>query len=385
MKHRNKHFSWVVWILAFIIINSIIFVLVTATPRFEFSVQEQEETNQVQVSILRTSFFPFSKIEVLLDDKPLALTKLSNKVYSAIVSTNGTLEIKTSYFNGMQKNSFERVGTIDDTPPNVYGEFTAIGEVTLKLEDVQSGINYDAIYAIANDSDQAIFPVQIDKEKEQIVFQFRGGTLEVHIFDMIGNEAISTYDDSTAQTMDDSDQTQHASSTGSGKTDKNKTTKESSKATKNSDTSQNESSASTKSSKPSRTNATTKADTTSTTTKTNNTADTKASSTSTTTKANKTTAATKASAAGETTKANTTTNAATTKANTTTTAATTKASTTTAPTTKVQDTTTAPTTTTEVLPRASAQNSQAPSAATNEQLVGPGANVTTNVESSTQN
>lgn len=200
MKRHSSAISWLIMLIAFILINSIIFVLITVQPRFEFSVQEQEDSNSVQISILRTSSFPFTSLEVLLDDEPLELTKLSEKVYSTTVTRNGTLEIRASNFNGMQKNVYEHIAGIDDTPPDIYGEITNLGVVMVAFEDSQSGINYETIYAIPNGNPNHIVPTSIDEEKNQAVFEYEGGVLEVHIFDHIGNEAIATFDDSTTET-----------------------------------------------------------------------------------------------------------------------------------------------------------------------------------------
>lgn len=197
MKKRSGKGSWIILILAFIIINMALFILITAQPNFEFSIQEQENTNSVQIGITKTSFFPFKSIEVLLDNNPIELTKISKNLYSTVVDKNGTIEIKAVNFNGMVKNMYDHIGSIDDNPPNVYGEVTDKGTVTVTFEDEQSGINYDAIYAVANNDTKHIVPSSVDKEKKTVVFKYNGGTLEVHIFDNIGNEAISTFEDSS--------------------------------------------------------------------------------------------------------------------------------------------------------------------------------------------
>ena len=197
MKKRSGKGSWIILILAFIIINMALFILITAQPNFEFSIQEQENTNSVQIGITKTSFFPFKSIEVLLDNNPIELTKISKNLYSTVVDKNGTIEIKAVNFNGMVKNMYDHIGSIDDNPPNVYGEVTDKGTVTVTFEDEQSGIDYDAIYAVANNDTKHIVPSSIDKEKKTVVFKYNGGTLEVHIFDKIGNEAISTFEDSS--------------------------------------------------------------------------------------------------------------------------------------------------------------------------------------------
>lgn len=394
MKQRNTVLSWILWILAFLILNSIIFVLVTATPKFEFSVQDQEGTNQVQVSILRTSFFPYSKFEVLLDDTPLHVTKVSDKVYSTLVTANGTLEIRATNFNGMQKHSFERVGTIDDTPPNVYGEFTGIGEVTLKLEDVQSGIHYEAIYAIANNSDKTILPAEIDLEKEQIVFRFEGGILEVHTFDMLGNEAISTFDDSITDSSEENDDDSDSSESGANhsqsgdsasgnakNTSASKQSEETTKAGSNrSRTSQNQSSASTTKPQTSRSRsdsqaahssqASTSLEAASSSAKNKAaSSSTKSSQTSTAAKSSQVTSSASANSQAATS-ASRTSQTATTASKASQASASTSPSSTAVSTDRIS-------TTTQAAPSASAENSQAPSAANSEQVAGPGASVNT--------
>lgn len=181
------------YILPFIILNLIIFYLATAQPDFKLTVGDPTDYKSVSVSVSMNGFLPVKNFSVKLGDTPLEMKAVGNKTYTAVLSTNGTLEVKASYFNGMEKTQYELISSIDDVSPVISSQDISNGVVTISLEDSQSGVDYSTIYAIdANNANVA--PSDYDEKDSLVTFQTATDSLEVHVRDKVGNEAVATFD-----------------------------------------------------------------------------------------------------------------------------------------------------------------------------------------------
>ena len=180
------------WILPFIVINLIIFFIVTATPKFTVSVEGNNDYKSAVVNVNIKSIFPIKEFTVKLGNEPLEMTNTEKRNYTATVYSNGTLEVSVVNKNDMAKTVYENINAIDDTPPMVTEEDSGPGFCSMHIEDTQSGVNYDSLYAIDGEG-KKITPSLLDEGDGLVVFNYDQGPLEVHICDKIGLESITEF------------------------------------------------------------------------------------------------------------------------------------------------------------------------------------------------
>jgi len=141
------------YVLPFIVINGIIFLLVTARPKAEITIGESSDFISTTMELKVKSLLPIKTMEVSLDSTPIELTKTGGSTYKTTLKNNGTLEVKLTGFNKMKSVSYETVNVLDDTPPAVKDNVLENEILSFRLEDTQSGVDYSSI--TASDEDNA--------------------------------------------------------------------------------------------------------------------------------------------------------------------------------------------------------------------------------------
>lgn len=114
MQPQTKKLHWLFYILAFIVVNVIIFFCATAQPKFSLRLENQEEFKSVTIHIQTKGILPIKSVTATLADQPLALEKVDRNHYTTTVKDNGTLLVNVTNFNGMQQSRFENIVTIDN-------------------------------------------------------------------------------------------------------------------------------------------------------------------------------------------------------------------------------------------------------------------------------
>ena len=181
------------YLLPFVLINFLIFYLVTVQPGFDLKIDDPGDYKSAKISIQLERRLPLGNFTVKLDDVPVEMERQSKKLYTASVERNGTLEVTVSYKNGMSRTKYEHISTIDDAPPVIVGEELDQTMLTVSFEDAQSGVNFASVYAVDADGTQ-IAPLNLDEKEQTASFQVLTSSLEVHAADHCGNEAIYNYD-----------------------------------------------------------------------------------------------------------------------------------------------------------------------------------------------
>ena len=179
------------YVLPFIVINAIIFFVVTAQPDFEVTLGDNPgyESQEFQVKI--KSIFPKKDFYVTIDQDPVELEQ-DGKLYSGIVNHNGTLEVSLTNINGMNKTVYENISSIDDEPPIITQDDSETGYVSVYIEDTQSGVDFDSLYGVDSDGN-VISPSTLDEGDGWAVFYYDTPSIDVHVFDKAGRESIATY------------------------------------------------------------------------------------------------------------------------------------------------------------------------------------------------
>ena len=181
------------WIVPFIVINVLIFFLVTAEPSFEITLDDNDGYESATVTVKLLTHFPRKSFDVSFASEPLEMEKVSGNTYTATVDTNGTVEVSVTNLNGMSKTSYDTVNTIDDAPP-VVSEYQRTSEsVSLFFEDDQSGVDFASVYALDHDG-ATVTPSLLDEGESFVTFNFTSGSLEVHVKDKAGHESVAVFD-----------------------------------------------------------------------------------------------------------------------------------------------------------------------------------------------
>ena len=180
------------YIIPFLLINLLIFFLVTLRPKFKLHIEESVDFRSAEIELEMHPRLPLAAFEVKLDDTPLNLENLGGGHYKASVDKNGTLEVTVRYINGMHRTQYEHIGSVDDQPPLISGDELDGNMLTVSFDDPQSGINYDSIYAMDADEER-VLPSSIDESENKAVFQVLTSRLEVHVSDQLGHEAVANF------------------------------------------------------------------------------------------------------------------------------------------------------------------------------------------------
>ena len=144
------------YIIPFLLINLLIFFLVTLRPKFKLHIEESSDFRTAEIQVEMHPRLPLAAFEVKLDDAPLNLENLGGGHYKASVDKNGTLEVTVRYINGMHRTQYEHIGSVDDQPPLISGDELDGNMLTVSFDDPQSGINYDSIYAMDADEERVL-------------------------------------------------------------------------------------------------------------------------------------------------------------------------------------------------------------------------------------
>ncbi len=194
-RHRNDDgFAHVLlfYVLPFIVLNAIIFFLVTSTPKFTIEAGSTENYLTTQVVLTVDSHFPIRSVEVTLDGEELALEQSARRTYIAPINKNGVLEATVINKNGMSLVQYEHVDVLDDTPPVFDEAIVDNGVVTLMISDSQSGLNFDSVYAL-DSAGELVTPISADPLTDTFSFAIDPDGLYVHAQDWAGNEVQGTF------------------------------------------------------------------------------------------------------------------------------------------------------------------------------------------------
>lgn len=180
------------YVLPFLVVNSLIFVLVTARPKAQITINESSDYITTDMEIKVQSLLPIKSVELALDGAPVETVKTDSKTYSAKLTSNGMLEVKLTSLNQMKTILYEQVSVLDDTPPTVKDNVIVDGVLSFRLEDTQSGVDYSSVYA-SDEEDPEILPLSIDRSTGLISFELKRENLSVTAKDLTGNELHVTF------------------------------------------------------------------------------------------------------------------------------------------------------------------------------------------------
>ena len=184
--------TFLYYILPFIVVNLIIFFLVTSRPKLVIEVGETNDYQSTTVTITVKSILPIKSIETSMEGEEIELQKGSKKQYVASIHKNGALEVLVTGLNGMSRRQFEHISILDDTPPAVKNSSIEGGILTIQFEDSQSGLDYPSIYAVNSLGEQSA-PLTTEKTSATVTFTMDSAGLVLHASDLSVNSMQATF------------------------------------------------------------------------------------------------------------------------------------------------------------------------------------------------
>lgn len=173
------------YVLPYLLINGLIFYLVTVKPKYTVSVGETTDYTTTSMSLTIKSILPTRNLSVSLNGEPLELESTGKKSYTAPITVNGTIEVYLESFNGMAVSTYEHVNILDDDPPTIEVASIEDGILTITLSDSQSGIDFTSLHAI-NSTGAIVQPLSVDKLNYTATFQTDPAGMTLYVTDMSG-------------------------------------------------------------------------------------------------------------------------------------------------------------------------------------------------------
>ena len=177
----------VFYVLPFVVVNLILFTLITASPKIELTIGETTDYKTVDISFRVRSILPIREMTVTLESQPVEVER-SDGAYRATLDSNGTLEIYAEGWNGMSVRDNEHIAVLDDAAPVINQEDYVLedGHLEFLVSDSQSGVDFSSIYGTEADG-QNVRPASYSEDTGRVVFEMEGSDVTVFVSDFAGN------------------------------------------------------------------------------------------------------------------------------------------------------------------------------------------------------
>ena len=180
------------YVLPFIVINSIIFYLFTAKPKVEITVSDTEDYISTTATVTIHTLLPTKELSITKDGQAIETEQADSHTYTVPITSNGVLEVFVKNFNGMAASAFSHINILDDAAPTVRKYDLNDDIITIALEDTQSGVDFESVYAVDSDGAQS-FPISQDNSAGEVKFEMDSKGLTLHASDFTGNELQVTF------------------------------------------------------------------------------------------------------------------------------------------------------------------------------------------------
>ena len=169
----------VFYVLPFVVVNLILFTLITASPKIELTIGETTDYKAVDISFRVRSILPIREMTVTLESQPVEVER-SDGAYRATLDSNGTLEIYAEGWNGMSVRDNEHIAVLDDAAPVIDQEDYVLedGHLEFLVSDSQSGVDFSSIYGTEADG-QNVRPASYSEDTGRVVFEMEGSDVTV--------------------------------------------------------------------------------------------------------------------------------------------------------------------------------------------------------------
>ena len=191
-------------VLPYVVINLIIFLVVTNTPKISIKVNDTDDYRTTTVQFTVKSLLPLKELLVKMEDEPVIYSR-SGSSYKADISSNGSFVVTALSCNGMQTSDYADISILDNSPPSIEDTGCRLenNELTFILSDSQSGINFNSVKGTLPDG-TTVTPIRVDKEKGSVTIPMTADKVEIYFEDMAGNSRTAGISSETVIQMSDS-------------------------------------------------------------------------------------------------------------------------------------------------------------------------------------
>lgn len=176
---------WTVACLA--IVACIILPISMATARVEVSWVEGTPAGSPVLQLAADSFIPIESITAYLDGKEVRVHEVAEQIYQLYPDQNGRLVLTLTLMNKHTTEATVEVVGVDHTPPQLVSSSLESGELEIFLEDTDSAIDFDGIYALSVNGDR-VEPLRCNPGAGSVVFAFPEDSLNIFVSDECGNQ-----------------------------------------------------------------------------------------------------------------------------------------------------------------------------------------------------
>lgn len=186
-EYRMQQYGLQKMIVLFIILSFVVAPVFTITP--EFSLKQDKnaaQKGQLKYTFTVDSFVPIDTVKATIDGKDTPVYQDGKRSYYIIPTTNGSMEVTTTFITRRHTTESEVVTAVDRRVPEFLKSNTENGKVYLYVRDTGSFINWNAIYGL-DENNNKVDPLSHNGITGEVIFSIPDVLLNVYIPDRAGN------------------------------------------------------------------------------------------------------------------------------------------------------------------------------------------------------
>ena len=184
--YRKERFSLQKMILIAAMVLFIFLPLFFITPEYEVNGEAKGERGLPVYTIKVGSILPVGSVNAFINNHVMPVYEADRSTFSVEPTRNGSLKIEVKLFNRQGVTKKMQVTEVDCNGPVLTGNDVRDGLVYLEVKDEGIGVDYREVYADGI-SGKRNYPVSVDSERGEIVFEYPDEVWDVYIPDHIGN------------------------------------------------------------------------------------------------------------------------------------------------------------------------------------------------------
>lgn len=184
--YRRERYSLQKNALIVILLLFFMLPLLFVMPAFSLSLSADSEPGRPVYHIHVDTFIPISRVTAVIDGYNVSVYETGDCTYSIEPVRNGTMTVTVTLANKQYLVKDIEIDSVDREAPQLVSNRQKKRHVYLYLDDKDSGIDYDGIYAIQEDGTR-MEPVSYNQKTGCVDFAYPDTMMNVYIPDMAGN------------------------------------------------------------------------------------------------------------------------------------------------------------------------------------------------------
>ncbi|MBQ0005014.1 MAG: hypothetical protein KBS68_04035 [Clostridiales bacterium] len=153
----------------------------------EIKAVTQTGSDKPSYGVETSSLLPVKTVTATIDGRNIPVYENQAGIYSIVPDKKGTLVITVTAINGQYVNKKISVTDVDNAAPTVDEYSLENNNLSLRISDKISGVDFDTIVIIREDGKESR-PLSIDETTGTVVFSYTGGNVTLSVKDKAGNE-----------------------------------------------------------------------------------------------------------------------------------------------------------------------------------------------------